>query len=753
MLLYVINELSYDNFNTNGNRIYRVINYYVNFNKTMPFTPYILAETLQREFPQVDKAISISEIKDFKIRSDNEFINVEDVISTDPRIFDIFSLKLIENFSTQKIFSEPNSILISRNLANKICKENPVGKQIEGIINNEIQIFVITGVFEDIPENSSIKAQCILDKRWSIECANKENKTTDAGYDWDIDICTTWVLLSEENDVSSVNKQLRALEIKYIREDPDRIFSLQKLKDVYLGSSDILYSEIHGNIKNLKMFSFIAFVVILVASINYIILSTAISTKRFKEIGIKKLSGAQTGGIRIQFLFESALLTLLVLPVALIFMLIALPFASELFQTELSIIPSNIVKYICLYIILTILIGIASASYNSYYLSAMNVQGVFRNKISYGKKRQHLRSSLIAIQLVIFCSFVSGTLIIHSQWKYSLTTDPGFNTKNILVVNIGSNHKAYAAFRNTIKSNPYVISITGCGESIPIQAYSGFLISHPEDKTRKIPVQRMMVDYNFFDTMGMHIISGRDFSEEYGSDNKMATILNETAVHELGLNDPVGKFAGSNRIIGLVRDFNVYSLRSKIPAVSIQMTDGNLNNVILHYKQGTLRNLLIFLKNEWNKIAPDYQISFTTMDESIHNTYSSEITLCKIVLISSLFILLIASIGLFGLILFVAKSRTKEIGIKKIFGSSESLIIFSFLRGNIVLVILSNLMSVPITLLVMTDWLKNYTYKIHLSFWFFIIPFVISMILVLSTVFLQAYKASRINPVSALKYD
>lgn len=261
----------------------------------------------------------------------------------------------------------------------------------------------------------------------------------------------------------------------------------------------------------------------------------------------------------------------------------------------------------------------------------------------------------------------------------------------------------------------------------------------------------MFVDYSFFETMGMHIISGRDFSKEYGSDKMMATILNETAVHELEINDPIGKLIGSRRIIGIVRDFKVYSVRSKIPAVSIRLADGYIHNILLHYKQGTLKKLLIFLEGEWIKIAPDQQISFTTMDEKMRETYSSEMNLSKIVLISSFLTLLIASIGLFGLTLFVAKSRIREIGIRKIFGSSEKLIVFSFLKGNIALVLFSSLLSVPLTFYIMIKWLNNFTYKVHLNFWFFVIPFAISTIVVFLLVSFQAYKVSRINPVCALK--
>jgi len=253
--------------------------------------------------------------------------------------------------------------------------------------------------------------------------------------------------------------------------------------------------------------------------------------------------------------------------------------------------------------------------------------------------------------------------------------------------------------------------------------------------------------------MGINLIEGRDFSEEFGSDEAKATILNETALKQLGITDPIGKPIGHATIIGIVKDFNVFSIRSKIPPVSIGLSDRYISQLVVHYKPGTLKNLLPFLKAEWKKIAPDRPFEYLTIEEHIRNIYSSEKNLGTIVSISAFFTLLIALSGLFGLTLFVSKTRTKEIGIKKIFGSSERLIIFSFLRVNFILVLLASLLSIPVTLYIMTKWLNNYSYKVHISWLVFAIPFVVSTIVVLLTVFIHSYKASRINPVKALRYE
>lgn len=754
MLGYVINELSYNHYHKNKHQVYRVLNYYVNFKKTIPYTPYILAPTLRQEFPQVEKAIRVSKMGNLKIKLKGEFIDISDAIATDSEVFDIFTLPLIGNSSNKNLLNDPTAIVLSRELAKRLFTDrNPVGKEIIAIVNDEEQLFVVTGIFENIPKNSSFRAQCFLNSKWSIETSNKYHEKGNSDKDWGLDSWTTWVLLSKDCNPASLDQQFRNLEIKHIRQVPDKHYSLQNLSDVYLGSDDILYSENTGNLNSIRTFSIIAFLTILVATLNYIILSTAVSTGRAKEIGIRKTIGEGTKSVRNQLLLESTLIAVLVLPLALVMMWLGLPYAGKLFQTDLNIIRSNILIYVSVYVTLTLFIGLASGIYTSYYLSRLKVTDILKYTFHFGERKQLFRSSLIVLQLVIFCSFVSGTLIIRSQYQYALNADPGFYTKNILLIDLGDDFKSYSAFSNSVKSYPDVLAVSGIGEGLPIKAFNGFLVKHFQDKNVKVQVQSMSVDYNFLNTMGINLIKGRDFSEEYGSDKSKAEILNETAVKQLGITDPVGKTLGSTTIIGIVKDFNVFSIHSKIPPVSIGLSNRYIRQLLVHFRPGSQKNLLPLLKAEWEKAVTDKPFKFSTIEENMRDMYSSEKNLSTIVSIFALFTLLIAAIGLFGLMLFVSKTRTKEIGIKKIFGSSEKSIIYSFLKGNFVLVLSSSLISIPVTLYIMTKWLNNFSYKVHISWWVFVIPFIISTLMVLSIVFIHSYKASRINPVKALKYD
>jgi putative ABC transport system permease protein len=631
--------------------------------------------------------------------------------------------------------------------------ENPVGKEVIGFINNKESMFMVKGVFEDIPTNSTFRAECFINNRWTLDPINESFKITNADVNWTMDFWNTWILLSDGSDPDELDKQFRAFEKKNISEDPRNSFSLQNLSDVYLGSDNVANTGVKGNIKNVRLFLSIAFLIVLVAAINYIILSTAVSASRGKEIGIRKTFGAFNSILRKQLLSESVLLALLVLPIALILMWLALPVAGKLFQTRLNIISSNIPVYILVYILVTVLIGFISGLYTSSYLSRLKVMDILKNVIQTGRKRQIVRSSLIVVQLVIFCSFVSSTLIIRSQYNYALTKDTGHYTKDILIVELGRNFKGYSAYINSIKSSPNVLMAAGVMNGLPMLGSMSSMYPHFQEPETKIKVEGLAVDYNFFKTMGIPVTYGREFSEDFGSDLSQSVMLNETAVKALGIPDPVGKKLGDSNIIGVVKDFNLHSIHSDIPPISIHMTDRYIQQVVVHYKPGTLNNILPMLEAEWKKVAPDRPFRYSTIESLIENLYSSEKNLSTIVSIFALFTLLIAAFGLFGLILFTSRSRTKEIGIKKVFGSSGKSIVYSFMRSNLILVFIASVISVPVTIFIMNRWLNNFAYKEAIGPWVFIIAFVISSFVVLATVFFHSYKASLINPVKALRYE
>lgn len=754
ILLYVINELSYNRCHKNRAQVYKVLNYYVDFKNTMAGTPYILATALKEEFPQIQKAVRTRRINGLKLKLNDELISMQNAVGADSEIFDIFTLPMVGKQSAEKLLDEPNAIVLSREQAEKFFpQQDPVGKELKGILNNQEQIFKVKGVFEDIPINSTFQSQCFLNGKWTVDDINASFKVTDTDVSWDKDFWNTWVLLAPETDADALQEQFRAFEKKHLGEKPMKNYSLQNLSDIYLGSSQVMNAGITGKMSNVKLFSAIATLIVVVAALNFIILSTAVSTGRSKEIGIRKTSGASINSIKIQLLIESILLSVLVLPLALILARIGLPYAGKLFQTKLEIIPSNILFYCLIYIALILFIGIASGLYTSSYLSRLKVIDVLRNTTISGQRKQVFRSSLIVIQLVIFCSFLASTLIIRSQYQYALKKDLGYSNTNILFVDFGRNFKEYSTYINNIKANPNIIMAGGTMEGLPMMNSMSMVFPNFQDNNQKVVVEGMAIDYNFLKTMGMSVVEGRDFSEEFGSDMTQSAILNKTAVKQLGISNPVGNKIGNLVIIGIIDDFNLHSIRSDIPPIMITMTNRYINQVAVRYQPGSLNTLLPFLEKEWKKVAPDRPFSHSTIEEVIENLYSTEKNLSIIVTIFALFTLLIASFGLFGLTLFIAQSRTKEIGIKKVFGSNSETIIYSFIKENLVMVFVACALSVPVTMYVMTKWLNNFSYHTNISWWVFAVAFVMAALVVLSTVFIQSFRASTRNPIEALRYE
>jgi putative ABC transport system permease protein len=754
ILIYVINELSYDHFNKNRDRVFKVINYYVDLKQKFSDTPYILATALKKDFPQVEKAVRIKSMRGFKLKLKEEFIPIDAVLATDSDIFDIFTLPLTAGADNKNLLDDKNSIVLSLNLAEKFFPgQNPIGKEIAGIANNAEYLFIVRGVFENIPENSSLRANCFVNSRWTVDQINKTFESTDAAVNWTKDFWNTWVLLSKDCNAKALENQFRAFEVKYISEKPPSQYSLQNLGDVYLGSENIANVRIMGNKKNIRLFSAIAFLIILVASINYIILSTAVSSKRGLEIGIRKTFGSINRNIKNQLLSESVLLAMIVLPVALILMRIALPFAGRIFQTQLNLIGSNIVIYIIVYLVLTITIGLVSGLYTSSYLSQLKVIDILKNTLPSSNRKKYFRSFLIVVQLIVFCTFVSATLIIRSQYNYAIHKDPGYYNKDILFINLGRDFKGYSAFINNVKSNPNVIMAAGSKDNLPLEGGMVMMFPNQQDKTVMVKVEGFAVDYDYMKTLGITLLQGREFSPDFGSDLKQSVLLNETAVKQLGLTDPLGKLSGNISIIGVVKDFNLHTIHSDIPPLLISMTDLYIMQVAVHYKPGSLKLILPMLEAEWKKSAPDRPFQYTTIEDLSRELYSSERNLSTIVLIFSIFTLIIAALGLFGLTLFLARSRMKEIGIRKVYGSSEQSIVYSFLLNNLMIVIVAALISIPVTIHFMTKWLSTFAYKTNINWWIFVVSFAAAATVVLLTVFINSYKASHINPVDAFRYE
>jgi ABC-type antimicrobial peptide transport system, permease component len=294
---------------------------------------------------------------------------------------------------------------------------------------------------------------------------------------------------------------------------------------------------------------------------------------------------------------------------------------------------------------------------------------------------------------------------------------------------------------------------SGGAECLPLQNSAIGTFQHFQDKEVRVTVEEMFVGFDFLETMGIKLVEGRYFSKEFGSDLTQSRILNETAVRKLGIVNPVGQKIGGGTIIGVVKDFNLHSIYTEIPPTIIVLHEEFLWQLVVRYRPGSFKNVRQMLELEWKKFDTGEPFSYETIEDLITNIYLSEKKLSILVAIYAIIAILIAASGLFGLTLFIARTRTKEIGIKKVFGCSEKSIIYSFLLENFILVLIAASISIPVTLYFMTNWLKNFAYKISINWWVFVVAFLIASIIVHLTVFLYSYKVTRINPINALRYE
>ncbi len=755
ILLYVINELSFNSSHEKRNDVFRVVTYNSDYNNSMAGTPYILAETLKKEFPQVERATQYRYINNIKLKVKDDFIDIDNTIATGADIFDIFTIPLVYQMDKNHLLDQKNSILLSETLANKIfLNTNIVGQEIDGIINNVNQTFVITGVYKDLPENSIFRPDCLVNSKWTISELNNIWNIKNSDESWDVEAWYTWILLNDNKQASQIEDLLPEFVKRHKSENPKIQYKLQCLNDYYLNSENILNTKNTGNIKNIKLFSLIASIIILLAGLNYILLSTTISYSRSKEIAIRKTNGASTSKIKLQIYFESIIITLLALPIALLLLSLFYKYAASLFNTRLLFISNNIWLYILFFLGITLIIGITSGVYLAEFLSKQNVIQILKKQSISLKSKIGLKDALIVCELIIFCAFISCSYIIYDQYKFFLTKDPGYNTQNILLVNVDINNQNYNPIISELKSAPFVIDASFTMHSLPMRHIMSMMVPQYKNKDKKVEIEGMAIGYNFIETMGLKILDGRSFSENFGSDSINAVVLNENAVKKLGIEDPVGKEFSGFKIIGVIKDFNLHALYTDIPPLYFCMAPSKyISQIIIQYTPNNQNQVIGLINEVWTKNNIDSPVDYQTIEEVTNELYQSEKNLTEIILWATLFTLLISMMGLFGLTIFVADSKQKEIGIKKVMGCTEYSIIKIFVQRNIILVIISGAIASPISYYIMNDWLGNFAYKINLNAWYFISTIILASVIVSFTVFVHSYNAATSNPVEALKYE
>jgi putative ABC transport system permease protein len=760
ILLWVLEELSFDRFHEKGDRIYKVLrDYGEGLGST---TPYILGSYLPNDFPEIENITRVMKGTDpLTVKIEDSEFKETNWLFTDKEFFDIFSFPLI-GIDRESALSEPFSVIITERLASKYFgEENPIGKVLNFEWCEESYDLKVTGIARDFPHNSHIQADLIISMSLIEDVWNK-NTLQMLGYTlnflehWGANTLYTYVLLSEGVTANNLNKKLPEFVKRHNAIGGG--FSLQPLNEVYLSSSNLSDDRIpQGNIHKIYLFSGIAFLILVIACFNYVILSTARLTLRIKEIGVRKVAGAKRIDLVKQILLESILTSLISLPIAFVLIELFLPTFDRLFNYHFALHYYNSFNFIAGSLLITLLVGLFSGSYIAVYLSRFNPTEILQRKVDTRTTKSLLRKTLIILQLAVFITMTFCTLVIYRQTHYLYNKDLGFNEKNLIRIDVFEDQimRRYTSFKNELLRNPKILNVSSC---LPLSDKVIITIPGAPQESR-IEMPKILCDYDYANTMGMTLLEGRVFSRENSSDPDEAVILNETAVKFLGLSYPtIGKEIEINnksrRIIGVVKDFHEASLYEKIqPRLIILMPELFTQNIYIRIAKLDEAETIAFIKDTWNRMYPDHFLNYFFVDNEIEQQYRTEQNFGRIIAYTTILSLCIAGLGLFGLALLMARTRTKEIGIRKVFGASVFGIVQLFLKEFMILIGIANILAWPVGYFIMDKWLENFAYNINIGPGIFIMCGFVALLIALITISFQTIKAATANPVEALRYE
>lgn len=756
ILLWVVDEMRYDKFHDNKENIYAVVFDWSSYGGGRAASVYApLGPTCIEQIPEVIDYVRFEDIPPQVIKYGEEVYNEDNIIIADPSFFDVFSFPLIRGtvFNEQ---SSPFDVILTESMADKYFgEEEPVGKTLQ-VLNNgrEIPINVI-GIMKDIPQNSHLQFDFILNF----------NLVEILGYPltWFSPNYLTYLLLQENADADKVTGKMTN-----ILSDNTRMIELGvkvlllPLSKVYLDKE--VFPENSGNREYVIGFFILAIFILLIACINYNNLSTARSSIRQKEIGVRKTVGANKKQLINQFISESVLLSIIALVFAIIFIILILPFFNQLSGKSLSLFSNMII--IPISIAITVLIGLISGAYPAFYLSSFKPQSNLKITSSGWKKGFTLRYILTILQFIFSIGFLINTLFVYKQLFFMQNTDLGFDKENVVLVPIKQNiGDHYETIKNEILQIPEVISISGknCITTESNNTTSGIFWEGKREDQEKVSAETLIVDYDYFRTLGLEIIEGRNFSRDYPSDAINGYILNEEAIRRTELQSPVvGKrfalYDNWGTIIGVMKNANFKSLHEKIePQVYHLMTDPSDHTdggyMFIKWQGTQILEIRSKIEKIWEEVNPITPFQVQYMEELYKNLYIKEIQIGKILKFSTIISILIACLGIFGLASFTADKRVKEIAIRKVYGSSVIRIVRLLNSQFVRSALFACLVAWPLSWYIMKLWLQNFAYAIDITVWPFVLSGLVVIIIALITVSYQSIKAALNNPSNSLRYE
>jgi putative ABC transport system permease protein len=763
ILLYVSDELSYDNFHPKADRIYRILSFSTIGGTTRSFaqTPPAMVPVLEESIPEIEDYVRIFRFPNMRITYKDNHFELPDFFLADSSFFDFFNHEFIKG-DPETALENPNSMVITEDSAIKIFgDEDPLGKTIS-FFGGQLSDIQITGVIKNVPKNSHYTFDLILniDTLTSLDRPQFNQFLREA-----IGFSTySYVLLSEYADPLQVKDRIMGVvednwgeplrERGIVRDYP-----LQKLRDIHLKSDHEAELGNPGNINYVYLFSAVAVLVMFIACFNFINLSTARSTGRAKEVGLRKVFGASRPQLVKQFLNESIIMSVLGLIIAVLIVLLVLPVFNGLTGKQFS--KGELLGFTSIlgFLFIMIVTGFFAGSFPAFILSSFDPVKTVKGKLGAGSKKSVLRTVLVVIQFSISIFMIIGILIILQQVDFLKNKDLGFNRERVVVIRGGG--RTPEALRERILQNPNMISVS-FSQNIPGQ-FSPDDTFFQEGKSREDTTRAsaFFIDYDFFNTYEIELLEGRNFSKDFPSDARASIIINEEAANEFGWGmEAVGKqITNTDRgnltktIIGIVKNFHHKSLKMAINPTVLELNLRQYQFASIRLRPNDVSGSIAFLENLWKEINPQFEFNYFFVDDDFRSKYPEEEKVRQIYSYLGILAIFVACLGLYGLASYTIEQRTKEIGIRKTLGATVKGVILILTRDFIKWVLLANIIAWPLAYFVMDRWLQNFAYRINIEWWVFLVSGCIAVIISIFTVSYQAQKSARANPVEALRYE
>ncbi len=743
--LWIHHELSYDKHNRNFNRIYRFVQ--IQHYSTGPFTvsnmPSPLAADAKRDFPELEEVFRFYEASAVVSIGEKRFS--EFITTADSGLFRVFDFEAIHGNLDQALTDGYTSV-ITRNAAEKFFGETDVvGKTIR---INDLNDFRITAVIENPPSNSTFTRDIYIPFDYLQHMGHSLGH-----YGWNT--YYVYALVVPGTDIGQFNEKFRHY-FRQVRNDETIttelfLFPLAKERLYY-------YDGAPTNLKTITMFAVIAGFILLIACVNFMNLSTARASKRSREIGMRKVSGASRGQLIRQFLGESLVMTIISLVFALLLVQLLMPVFNDLTGKSLTL---NLFDPLLILTLAAIVLftGLVAGSYPALYLSALRPVSVMKGQGASTRNNLWFRRGLVVFQFVLSAGLIIGTTVIYSQLTFMLNKDLGMNKENVVFFTFrGDLNSKYNTFKGQLMQNPNVLGVS-CSSHLPfmIGSNSGGFMWDGRDTDDDVLISILFGDDDLPGLMNYELVSGRYFSKEFATDTA-SVLINESTARIMGLDDPLGKWiqlGGEQRfsIAGVVKDFHFQKLHREIDPLVIFNNPGQTHYVLVRINGFNNEETLGFIEETWNSFIPAFPFHARFLDHTYERFHISEARLSKIIRYFTILAIIISCLGLFGLAAFTAEQRTKEIGIRKVMGATVGNIILLQQREFMLLVLVANIISWPIAWYFMTDWLDGFAYKIYLHPGFFLLAGALTLAITFLTVLFLAWRSSLKDPVDAIKWE